>query len=242
MAAPDPNDPGLLSAEETALLCDLYELTMSATYQREGMEEPAVFELFVRELPANRDWRLAWGLGPTLRLLQEIRFTEPWLGRLAELGFESGFFDRLRDFRFGGDVHALPEGTVCFANEPILRVTAPRIDAQIVETLLLNQVNFQTMAATKAARVVLAAGGGEPGAGSRVVDFSPRRDHGVDAAMKVARSAAIAGCGGTSNVAAALRYGLTAVGTTAHSLILSVPTERKAFQAFLRASPARATA
>ena len=131
----------------------------------------------------------------------------------------------------------MPEGTVCFANEPLIRVTAPRIDAQLLETLLLNQINFQTMAATKAARVVLAAGGGEPGAGERVVDFSPRRDHGIDAAMKVARSAAIAGCGGTSNVAAAMRYGLRPVGTMAHSYVMSFDTEEAAFRAFMEDFP-----
>ena len=132
----------------------------------------------------------------------------------------------------------MPEGTVCFANEPLIRVTAPRIEAQLLETLLLNQINFQTMVATKAARIVLAAGGGEPGAGERVVDFSPRRDHGVDAAMKVARSAAVAGCGGTSNVAAAMRYGLRPVGTMAHSYVLSFESEEEAFRAFMEDFPA----
>ena len=132
---------------------------------------------------------------------------------------------------------AIPEGTACFANEPLVRVTGPLIEAQLLETLLLNQINFQTMIATKAARVVLAAGGGEPGAGERVVDFSPRRDHGIDAAMKVARSAAVAGCGGTSNVAAAMRYGLRPVGTMAHSYILSFDTEEEAFRSFIEYFP-----
>ena len=132
---------------------------------------------------------------------------------------------------------AIPEGTACFANEPRVRVTGPLIEAQLLETLLLNQINFQTMIATKAARVVLAAGGGEPGAGERVVDFSPRRDHGIDAAMKVARSAAVAGCGGTSNVAAAMRYGLRPVGTMAHSYILSFDTEEEAFRSFIEYFP-----
>ena len=136
----------------------------------------------------------------------------------------------------------MPEGTVCFANEPLVRVTAPRIEAQLLETLLLNQINFQTMVATKAARIVLAAGGGEPGAGERVVDFSPRRDHGADAAMKVARSAAVAGCGGTSNVGAAMRYGLRPVGTMAHSYVLSFESEEEAFRAFLEDFPQRGVA
>jgi nicotinate phosphoribosyltransferase len=234
---PDPNDPGLLSAAETSLLVDLYELTMAASYHAERMNEPAVFELFVRHLPPRRDWLLAAGLGPALRLVSELRFGERELDYLGSLGFEPSLLDYLSSFRFRGDVDALPEGTVCYANEPLVRVTAPLIEAQLLETLLLNQINFQTMAATKAARVVLAAGAGEPGAGESVIDFSPRRDHGIDAAMKVARSAAIAGCGGTSNVAAAMRYGLDPVGTMAHSYILSFPSEEEAFTAFLRAFP-----
>jgi nicotinate phosphoribosyltransferase len=234
---PDPNDPGLLTAAETSLLVDLYELTMAASYHAERMNDPAVFELFVRELPPRRRWLLAAGLGPALRLVAELRFGERELDYLSSRGFAQSFLDYLSSFRFGGDVDALPEGTICFANEPLVRVTAPLIEAQLLETLLLNQINFQTVVATKAARVVLAAGAGEPGAGERVVDFSPRRDHGIDAAMKVARSAAIAGCGGTSNVAAAMRYGLDPVGTMAHSYILSFPSEEEAFVAFLLTFP-----
>jgi nicotinate phosphoribosyltransferase len=236
---PDPNDPGLLTAAETSLLTDLYELTMAASYHREGMNEPAAFELFVRRLPPRREWLLVAGLGPALGLVSELRFGERELAYLESRGFEAAFLEYLASFRFSGEIDAMPEGTVCFGNEPLVRVTARRIEAQLLETLLLNQVNFQTMAATKAARVVLAAGGGEPGAGQRVIDFSPRRDHGIDAAMKVARSAAIAGCGGTSNVAAAMRYGLEPVGTMAHSYILSFPSEEEAFTAFLRAFPER---
>jgi nicotinate phosphoribosyltransferase len=234
---PDSNDPGLLTAAETSLLVDLYELTMAASYHAERKNDPAVFELFVRHLPPRRHWLLAAGLGPALRLVTELRFGQRELDYLASRGFRQSFLDYLSGFRFGGDIDALPEGTICFANEPLVRVTAPRIEAQLLETLLLNQINFQTMAATKAARVVLAAGGGEPGAGERVLDFSPRRDHGIDAAMKVARSAAIAGCGGTSNVAAAMHYGLDPVGTMAHSYILSFPSEEEAFVAFLRSFP-----
>jgi nicotinate phosphoribosyltransferase len=234
---PDANDPGLLAAAETSLLIDLYELTMAAAYHREAMDEPAVFELFVRRLPPRRDWLLVAGIGPALRLVREMRFGESELGYLRRHGFEAGFLDRLAGFRFRGDIDAMPEGTICFANEPIVRVTGSRIEAQLLETLLLNQVNFQTMAATKAARVVLAAGDGEPGWGERILDFSPRRDHGIDAAMKVARSAAIAGAGGTSNVAAAMRYGLEPVGTMAHSFVLSFADERSAFEAFLRSFP-----
>jgi nicotinate phosphoribosyltransferase len=236
--APNPDDPGLLSPPEASLLIDHYELTMSASYLRQGLNQPAIFELFVRRLPPNRQWLLAAGLGPTLELIRKLRFGERELEYLRSLElFADDFLDYLAAFRFRGDLEAMPEGTVCFANEPLIRVTAPRIDAQLLETVLLNQINFQTMVATKAARVVLAVGSGEPGAGERVVDFSPRRDHGIDAAMKVARSAAVAGCGGTSNVAAAMRYGLVPVGTMAHSYVLSFDSEEAAFRSFMADFP-----
>ena len=236
----DANDPGLLTAPEASLLIDQYELAMAASYLRRGMNEPAAFELFVRELAPERDWLLACGLGPALRLIGELRFGEAELSYLAERGFGDQLLGFLEGFRFSGEVEAMPEGTIAFANEPLLRVTAPLVEAQLLETLLLNQVGFQTLIATKAARVVLAAGGGEPGAGDRVLDFSARRDHGTDAAMKAARAAAVAGCGGTSNVAAAMRYGLTPVGTMAHSYVLSFPTELEALRAFAEDFPENA--
>src|SRR3954449_6650375 len=236
------NDPGLLGPADLALLVDLYELTMSASYLARGLADEAIFELFPRRLPPQRDWLLAAGLGPTLELLRELRYGEREIAYLRSLDmFDDEFLDYLAGFRFTGDVEAIPEGTATFANEPLLRVTAPLIEAQLVETLLLNQINFQTMVATKAARIVLAAGGGEPGAGERVVDFSPRRDHGADAAMKVARSAAVAGCGGTSNVGAAMRYGLRPVGTMAHSYVLAFDTEPEAFRCFIESFPDNTT-
>jgi nicotinate phosphoribosyltransferase len=237
----DFNDPGLLDRSQVSLLTDQYELAMCQSYFARGRNEPAVFEHFARKLPPKRQWLLAAGLGPTLELIHALRFEEPELAYLSSIGFHNDFLGYLEGFRFRGDIDALPEGTVFFADEPILRVSAPRIEAQLLETLILNQVNFQTMVATKAARVVLAAGGGEPGKGESVVDFSPRRDHGADAAMKVARSAAIAGCGGTSNVAAAMRYGLRPVGTMAHSYVLSFASEAEAFRAFLEDYPANTT-
>src|SRR3954454_1189008 len=229
----DPNDPGLLSTAETSLLTDQYEVTMAASYHRHGRNEPAISEMFVRRLPPNRDWLLVCGLGPTLRLISEMRFGDLEVDYLRTLGFAEDFVAYLGELRFTGDVDAMPEGTIGFANEPLVRVTAPLIEAQIIETLLLNQINFQTMIATKAARVVLAANGD----GDRVVDFSPRRDHGVDAAMKAARASAVAGVGGTSNVAAAMRYGLVPVGTMAHSYVLSFESEEEAFEAFMRENP-----
>ena len=236
-AADQINDPGLLTAAETSLLMDQYELMMAASYFRRAMNEPAVFELSVRHLPPHRDWLLVAGIGPALAMVEAMRFGPRELAYARGLGLPGAFLRYLASFRFTGRVDAMHEGTVAFAGEPLLRVTAPRIEAQLVETLLLNQVNFQTAIATKAARLVLAAGAGTPGRGGDVVDFSPRRDHGVDAAMKAARSAAIAGAAGTSNLAAAMRYGLTPVGTMAHSYVLSFPDERGAFQAFMQDAP-----
>ena len=230
---PDPNDPGLLSAAEAALLIDQYEITMARSYHRLGMNDEAVFELFVRKLPPHRDWLVVCGLGPTLRLVSEMRFGPAERDYLAGVGCEDEFIAYLEEFRFSGDIEAMPEGTIAFPNEPLMRVTAPRIEAQLLETLVLNQINFQTMIATKAARVVLAVNGD----GDSIIDFSPRRDHGLDAAMKVARATAIAGLGGTSNVAAAMRYGLRPVGTMAHSYVLSFESEQEAFEQFMRENP-----
>jgi nicotinate phosphoribosyltransferase len=237
---PKIDDPGLLTPAQAALLIDQYELIMAASYFKRAMNEPAVFELFVRHLPPHRDWLLVAGIGPALALVEQMRFGPRELDYLRGLGLPGPFLDYLAGFRFTGRVDAMPEGAIAFAGEPLLTVTAPRIEAQLLETLLLNQINFQTAIATKAARLVLAAGGGTPGAGGDVVDFSPRRDHGTDAAMKAARSAVIAGAAGTSNLAAAMRYGLTPVGTMAHSYVLSFPDERSAFRAFMQDAPENA--
>jgi nicotinate phosphoribosyltransferase len=230
---PDANDPGLLTPAETSLLTDRYEITMAASYHRLGRNDPAVFELFVRTLPPHRDWLVVCGLGPTLRIISEMRFGPAELEYLSTLDCRDDFLSYLEAFRFSAEIDAMPEGTIAFADEPLVRVTAPLIEAQLLETLLLNQINFQTMIATKAARVVLAA----DGKGESVIDFSPRRDHGVDAAMKVARASAVAGFGGTSNMAAAMRYGLLPVGTMAHSYVLSFESEQEAFEAFMRDNP-----
>jgi nicotinate phosphoribosyltransferase len=233
---PDANDPGLLTPAETSLLIDRYEIAMAASYHRLGRNDRAVFELFVRRLPPHRDWLVVCGLGPTLRLITEMRFGSAEVEYLGTLGFKPDFLHYLEDFRFSGDIDAIPEGSIAFPDEPLVRVTAPLIDGQLLETLLLNQINFQTMIATKSARVVLAA----DRKGDSVVDFSPRRDHGIDAAMKVARASAVAGLGGTSNMAAAMRYGLRPVGTMAHSYVLSFESEEEAFEAFMRDNPENA--
>jgi nicotinate phosphoribosyltransferase len=232
----DANDPGLLTPAETSLLTDRYEITMAASYHRLGRNDPAVFELFVRKLPPYRDWLVVCGLGPTLRIISEMGFGPAELEYLSTLDCRDDFLSYLEGFRFSGDIDAMPEGTIAFADEPLVRVTAPLIEAQLLETLLLNQINFQTMIATKAARVVLAA----DAKGESVIDFSPRRDHGVDAAMKVARASAVAGFGATSNMAAAMRYGLLPVGTMAHSYVLSFESEQEAFEAFMRDNPGNA--
>ncbi len=214
------------------LLVDLYELTMAQAYFREGKNEPATFDLFVRALPPRRAFLLNAGLESVLDYLEGLRFGPEAIDYLRSLRlFDEEFLDYLGRFRFTGDVRALPEGEVFFPPEPVLQVTAPRIEAQIVETFLLNQVNFQVMVASKAARVVLAA------AGRPVVDFSPRRDHGVDAALKAARSSYLAGCVGTSNVLAGMLYGIPVYGTMAHSYVMSFDSELEAFRAYARHFP-----
>lgn len=211
----------------SGLLTDLYELNMVASYLRRGMTDTATFSLFVRKLPPDRGFLVAAGLDDCLAFLEDFRFTDPELDYLESLGmYDHDLLRFLEDMRFTGDVWAVPEGTVLFANEPILEVSAPISEAQIVETMLLNRVTFQTVAATKAARCVLAAGR------SRLVDFAFRRSHGVDAAMSVARASAIAGFFATSNVEAARRYGLRPVGTMAHSYIQAFGDDEAAFAAF----------
>lgn len=217
-----------------ALLTDLYELTMAQSYFREGRNDPATFDLFVRHLPPRRSFLVSAGLDTVLDYLERLHFPEEGIAYLRTLGlFDEDFLAYLRAFRFTGDVRAIPEGEVFFPPEPVLQITAPRIEGQIVETFLLNQVNLQTLVASKAARVVLAA------RGRPVIDFSPRRDHGTDAAMKVARSSYLAGCAGTSNVLAGMVYGIPVYGTMAHSYVMSFDDELEAFRAYARQFPDR---
>jgi nicotinate phosphoribosyltransferase len=211
---------------------DLYELAMADSYYRHGMNDRATFALFVRSLPPNRSFLVSAGLDTALAYLETLRFSDEGIRYLAGLRlFSSEFLDYLRGFRFTGDVRAIPEGEIFFPPEPLLEVSGPRIEAQIVETFLLNTLNFQVMVASKAARAVLAA------RGRGVVDFSPRRDHGADAALKVARAAYLAGCTGTSNVLAGMIYGIPVVGTMAHSYVMSFSDELAAFRAFARDFP-----
>jgi nicotinate phosphoribosyltransferase len=223
---------GVAAAPHDALFTDLYELTMLQAYFAQGMEERAVFSLFVRRLPERRNYLLACGLDTVLDYLEHLRFTSDDIAYLRSLGhFSNGFLDRLEDFRFSGEVHAVPEGTPVFANEPILEIVAPIPEAQLVETFVMNQVHLQTVLASKAARVVAAA------QGRTVVDFGPRRMHGIDAALKAARAFHIAGISATSNVLAGKIYGVPVAGTMAHSLVQSFDDELEAFRAFARLYP-----
>ena len=219
----------------SGLQTDLYELTMAAGYLETGFDARATFELFVRSLPARRNYLVAAGLDQALDFLENVQFSgeeiaylrkQPVFGRIG-----GDFFEYLAKFRFSGDVWAMPEGTVFFPGEPILRVTAPIVEAQIVETYLLAAINFQTMIASKAARVTQAAGG------RTVIEFGTRRAHGMESGVLAARAAVIGGCQGTSNVAAGHRFGIPTYGTQAHSWIMAHENEEEAFRQFLDIFP-----
>jgi nicotinate phosphoribosyltransferase len=213
---------------------------MAAAYFDNGLHgQEALFELFTRSLPKQRSYLIAAGLEQALDYLGSLRFSEDQIeylrGLTAFKDVSAAFFDYLREFRFTGDVWAMPEGTAAFGMEPVLRIRAPIIEAQIVETFLLATVNFQTMIASKAARVVTAARGRD------VIEFGTRRAHGSEAGLLAARAAYIGGCGGTSNVEAGFLFGIPVFGTLAHSFVMSFDEEDDAFKAFLRVFPATAT-
>lgn len=232
-----PLDPLLLERGELGLVTDLYQLTMWAAYRRHRPGVRGVFELWFRDLPPNRNFLLFAGLAPALAYLQELRFPPEVVDALRRVPAFSGlgdeFFRSLETFRFSCDVWAVPEGTVVFASEPVLRVEGPIEQAQLVETYLLSVISFSTLVASKAARVRLAAGE------ARVVDFGSRRAHGPQAACWAARSAYIAGLDATSNVWAAVRLGIPESGTMAHSFVLAFPDELSAFRAFAETFPER---
>jgi nicotinate phosphoribosyltransferase len=210
-----------------ALFTDLYELTMLQAYWREGRRQPAVFSLYFRHLPRSRNYVLACGLDAVLGYLESLRFTEPDLADLRSLGyFSEEFLEWLRGFRFTGDVYAPAEGTPVFPNEPLLEVVAPLPEAQLAESLVMNQIHLQTVLATKASRVVEAA------QGRTVVDFGMRRMHGADAALKGARAFYIGGIHATSNVLGGLTHGIPVAGTMAHSYIQVHDSEAEAFGLF----------
>lgn len=218
------------------LLTDLYQLTMLQAYFDQGMNDTAVFEFFVRKLPAERNFLIAAGLEQVLEYLGEARFTEEeleWLGNSGR--FHRRFVESLADWRFTGDVDAMPEGTVFFPDEPILRVVAPLREAQLVESRIINLLQFQTMVASKAVRCVFAA------RGRRLVDFGLRRAHGAEAGLLSARASYLAGFEGTATVLAGMRWGIPVFGTMAHSYIQAHDSELEAFEDFARSHPQATT-
>jgi len=231
-------EPLLISPSNMALCTDLYELTMAAAYFENRIECRSSFELFVRALPSRRSYLVAAGLEQVVQYLRDMSFDSDAVDYLRSLdvfrGVSRDFFDYLRAFKFDGDVDAIPEGTLAFAGEPLVRVTAPVIQAQIVETYLLSTVTFQTLVASKAARVVSAA------RGRPVVDFGTRRAHGPLAGLWAARASYIAGCAGTSNVLAGRLLGIPVMGTCAHSWVMTFDSEMESFRKFRRVFPGHA--
>ena len=222
----------MVALKDAALLTDLYQLAMLQAYHAYGLTKTAVFELYFRALPARRGFLMAAGLEQAVEFLENLHFDERELEYLRRSKrFPDDFIEWLASLRFTGDVDAMPEGTAFFADEPILRVTAPLPQAQFVETRLLNLLHFQTLIASKAARMVLAA------PGKLLVDFGLRRAHGAEAGLLAARASYIAGFAGTATVLAEERFGIPLYGTMAHSFIEAHDDEMLAFEHFARARP-----
>ena len=222
----------MIDISRSALLTDLYQLTMLQAYRQHGLEDTAVFEFFIRKLPEQRGFLMAAGLEQVLQYLEELHFTAAELQWLESTGkFSHDFLDYLKDLRFRGEVHAMAEGTLFFSDEPILRVTAPLPQAQLVESRLINLLHFQTMIASKAARCVLAA------PDKLLVDFGFRRAHGAEAGVLAARAAYLAGFAGSATVAAGPLFGIPTYGTMAHSFVQAHDDETTAFAHFAAANP-----
>ena len=220
----------------SALLTDLYQLTMMQAHLNEGLTDQAVFELFVRKLPLQRNFLVAAGLEHALQFLKSLSFSEAEYAWLRDHGeFSERMLEYVKALRFTGDVDAMPEGTVFFAGEPILRITAPLPLAQLVGSRLLNIVHFETLIASKAARAVIAAGE------RRLVDFGMRRAHGADAALRAARAAYLVGFDGTATADAGRRFGVPVFGTVAHSHVQAHGSGKAAFLAFAQGQPEGAT-
>ena len=221
-----------ITAEDLGLFTDLYQLTMAQSYFDYRCFSPATFSLFIRNYPVHYGYFVAAGLATVIEYLEQVSFPERALSYLRKSGrFRPEFLDFLAEWRFKGDVVALPEGCVCFSNEPILEVTAPIIDAQLVESFIVNAIHLQTLIATKASRCVRAA------QGRALVDFALRRTHGTDAGMKVARASYLAGFTSTSNVLAGQVYNIPIAGTMAHSYVCSFTEEIEAFRAYASSYP-----
>src|SRR6266478_1476928 len=237
MNADSKNDRA--TTERRALLTDLYQLTMACGYWKSGRaEREAVFHLFFRHSPFQCGFTLTAGLAPAIEFLQSFRFTKDDLAFLSTLRgnddqplFDRGFLDYLGTLRFSCDVDAIPEGTAVFPQEPLLRIQGPILQCQLLETALLNLINFQSLSATKAARVCLAARG-EP-----VLEFGLRRAQGIDGALAASRAAYVGGCAATSNVLAGQLFGIPVRGTHAHSWVMAFDTEEEAFRAYAEAMP-----
>lgn len=226
--------------DDQALATDLYQLTMMFAYMSADMDARVTFELFVRRLPRQRRFLMAAGLEQVIAYLRDLRFRGSAIDYLRDLpvfaqagdpDLRRRFFERLRAFRFQGDVRAVAEGTVFFPNEPVIQVSGSLFEAQLVETTMLSMFNYQTLVASKAARVRLAAGD------RSLADFGTRRAHGPAAALSAARAAYVGGFNATSNVVAGMRLGIPVVGTAAHSYTMAHDTEEEAFRAYLRAFP-----
>ena len=228
-----------LNDANICMATDFYQLTMAAGYFERRMDHKSTFELFVRDLPERRSYLIAAGLEQAIHYLKNLRFTAEYLKYLKRLpvfkNVSRGFFDYLRDFSFRGDLFAVPEGTVIFANGPIIRVTASMIEAQIIETYLLSIINYQTLVASKASRIVHAADG------RGVIDFGTRRAHGPQAGVLAARACFIGGCVGTSNLLAAYELGIPPIGTVAHSWVMAYDDEYESFQDFNKVFPDNTT-
>ncbi|MFP4362733.1 MAG: nicotinate phosphoribosyltransferase [Spirochaetia bacterium] len=216
----------------SGLWTDLYELTMMQGYFYNDHNPEVVFDFFYRKQPFDSGYSVFAGLEDLLRTLKEIQFSEEDIQYLQDHGlFHKEFLDYLKAFRFTGTVNAMPEGTIIFPNEPVVQIKAPLIEAQLIESILLNTLNFQTLIATKAARIYLASGQG------KVLEFGLRRAQGQDGALSATRAAYIGGCVATSNTYAGKKLGIPAKGTMAHSWIMSFDTEEEAFMAYAKLYP-----
>lgn len=226
----------MMTTRPSLLLTDLYQFTMLQAYFDQGMAQTAVFEFFVRTLPPERNFLLAAGLEQVLDFLENLRFSTDELDWLAQSGrFQGGFIDSLRDMHFSGEVQAMPEGTVFFADQPIVRVIAPLPQAQLIETRLINLLQFQTLVASKAARMRLAA------PHKQLVDFGLRRAHGAEAGLLSARASYLAGFNGSATVLAGAQWDIPLFGTMAHSFIQVHESEIAAFEHYARSYPQGST-
>jgi nicotinate phosphoribosyltransferase len=226
----------MTSSTESPLVTDFYELTMLQAYFDCGMNDTATFEFFIRRLPPGRNFLMAAGLAQVVEYLETLCFADADIDWLAGTKrFSAAFLERLESFRFTGDVDAMPEGTVFFADEPLIRITAPLLEGQFVESRIMNLLHYQTLIASKAARTVLAADG------RLLIDFGLRRAHGAEAGMLSARAAYLAGFTGTATTIASLRFGIPVFGTMAHSYVQAHDDEAAAFEHFARSQPGNAT-